>query len=646
VIEQARPQPRWLWSIAAGSLLVAAVLYIARYRERSLAARLTEKDAIVLADFSNSTGEVVFDGTLKQALSVELGQSPFLNVASDLKINDTLRRMGRSPAESVTRELAREVCVRMGSRAIMLGSIASLGTHYVVGLEAMGCASGDTLAKGQAEAVNKEGVLKALDEVASQVRGKVGESLSSLEKYDFPVDTTTRSLEALKAYSMGARTVRETGEAEAVPFFQHAIQLDPDFALSYAALGTAYDNLGEKSRAAENLTKAYRLLDHLTEREKYHITAMYHADVTGDLEKEREVCELWAQTFPRDSAARSLLADVYAILGQREKALVQFEQALRLDSDSVINYGNVAVGYVALDRLNEGKATLDKAQARGLDSIIIHENLYSIAFLRGDTLEMERQVDWAAGKPGVEDQLLSQHSDTEAYYGRVQRARELSRRAVESAIRSDDRETAAMWQVNAALREVEIGNVNGARQGVEAAMRLAASRELNILAALVLTRTGDEARSRTMIKKLEAENPTDTTLKTYWLPTLKASLELQAGKPESALSLLQTASPYELGEASYISSMYPAYVRGQAFLMANNGTAAEIEFKKLLDHPGIVQNDILGALSRVQLARAHVIMGHGKEARNHYGDFLALWKDADSDVPILKQTKAEYAKLQ
>jgi DNA-binding winged helix-turn-helix (wHTH) protein/Flp pilus assembly protein TadD len=646
VVEQMPPRRRWFWpAMGAAILLVVGGFYVALVLRRSSAAKLTEKDTIVLADFANTTGEAVFDGTLKQALSVELGQSPFLNVASDLKVNDTLRRMGRSPNEPFTRDVAREACVRMGSKAIVVGSIASLGSHYVVGLEALGCSSGDTLAKGQAEAVNKEGVLRALDGVASQLRLKVGESISSLEKYDFPLDATTKSLDALKAYSLGLRTVREKGEAEAIPFYQHAIQLDPGFAMAYAALGTAYDNLGEKNRAEENLTKAYTVRDRVTERERYDITSMYHADVTGDLEKEREVCELWAQNFPRDMAAISLLASVYTDLGQREKATSQFEKALRLDPDSVINYGNVAVAYVALGRLNEAKAVLEKGQTRGLDGIIIHENLYSIAFLRGDTLEMERQVAWAAGRPGVEDQLLSQQSDTEAYYGRFRKARELSLRAVESAVRTEDRETAAMWQINAALRELEVGNLTIARQDVQAALRLSSSRDVNILAALVLARTGDAARARAMIATLESKNPDNTILKAYWLPTLRASLELHTGNPKSSLSLLQTTVPYEMAEAAYISNMYPAYVRGQAYLSARDGTAAAAEFQKLIDHPGIIQNDILGALSRLQLARASAMTGDKPNAEKQYSNFLALWKDADPDIPILREAKTEYERL-
>jgi DNA-binding winged helix-turn-helix (wHTH) protein/Flp pilus assembly protein TadD len=647
VIEQESPRQALLWPrIGALILVIAAGLYGAYRWRHSSDARLTEKDTIVLADFVNHTGEPVFTDALKQALSVDLAQSPFLYVASEEKVSATLRLLGRSSNVTVNREIAREVCLRMGSKAILVGSIASLGSHYLVGLEAIGCASGDSLAKEQAETVNKEGVVKALDGLASKVRSKIGESVASLEKYDFPADTTTRSLEALKAYSMGTRAIREKGEAEAIPFFEQAIQLDPDFAMAYADLGIAYDNSGESGRAVENLAKAYSLRDKVSEREKYRITAMYDSDVTGDLEREKEICQLWTQTYPRDAAARGLLGVVYATLGQREQAAIQFREALRLNPESGINYGNAAVAYIALDRLDEANTFLDQAQSRGLEGLIIRENRYSIAFLRGNAAEMERQVAWARGNPGIEDQILSQHSDTLAYHGQLTTAREFSRRARESALREGDSETAAMWEINAAMREMETGNLRLALQGIRSAMSLASTRDIKVAAAVVLAASGDVIRARSLIAELENGNPSNTILKAYWLPTLKASLEVQAGHPQAAISLLQIAAPYELGEAAYIFNMYPAYLRGQASLMAHDGGAAAAEFKKLLDHPGIVQNDILGALSRLQLARAEAMLGDKDGARNQYNDFLSLWKNADPGIPVLREAMAEYAKLQ
>jgi tetratricopeptide (TPR) repeat protein len=373
---------------------------------------------------------------------------------------------------------------------------------------------------------------------------------------------------------------------------------------------------------------------------------MYYSDVTGDLEREKEVCQLWTQTYPRDSTARGLLGVVYATLGQRDQAAVQFREALRLNPESAIGYGNAAVSYIALDRIDEASAFLDQAEARGLDGLIIHENQYSIAFLRGDAAEMERQVAWAAGKPGVENQLLSQHSDTMAYHGQLAKARELSRRAVESAIRSGDKETAATWEINAAMREMETGSLWVAQLGARAALSLASTRDTEVAATLILAGSGDVAHAKALISELENGNPSNTILKAYWLPTLKASLEVRAGHPQEAVSLLQSVAPYELGEAAYIFNMYPAYLRGQAYLLAHDGGAAAAEFKKLLDHPGIVQNDILGALSRLQLARAQAMLGDKAAARNRYNDFFSRWKGADSDIPLFKDSTAEYAKLQ
>ena len=606
---------------------------------------ITPQDTVVLADFVNTTGEPVFGDALKQALSVELGQSPFLNVVSDVQVSETLRRMGRSPSDALTRDLAREVCQRTGSKAFLTGSIVSLGSHYVVGLEALGCRTGDTLAKAQSEAPDKEGVLKAVSKTASHVRTKLGESLSSLQKFDFPADATTNSLDALKAYSLAAKATAHLGTADAIPYFQHAIQLDPNFALAYESLGNTYYNLGEEVRAEENYTKAYKLRDRLSEREKYAVDANYYAEVLGDLEKERESCELWIQNYPRDPSARVLLGTAYATLGQLEKANAEFQQVLQLSPESAVNYGNSAVALAALNRFDEAKATLATAKAQGLDGLILREGSYTLAFLENDTNEMERQVAWAVGKPGTEDQLLSQHSDTQAYYGRFRKARELSQRAVESAVRADSNETAAFWQINAALREAESGNLALAKKDVEAALKLAPTRDVKVLASMLLVQTGDAASVKALLTELQKANPSHTILKFYWFPTLQAMLKIREGDPQRAISLLETAKPYELGEASYVFNLCPAYVRGQAYLAAHDGRGAAEEFEKLLNHRGIVQNDILGALSRLQLARAKAMMGDRDGARKEYETFLSLWKDADPDIPVFVAAKKEYEKL-
>jgi DNA-binding winged helix-turn-helix (wHTH) protein/tetratricopeptide (TPR) repeat protein len=643
-----RPAARRTWArdvLVTSVLLVLVGVSVTLIRNRG-SSKLTEKDTIVLADFTNKTGDPVFDDTLKQALSVVLTQSPFLNVASDVQVGEMLRRMGRAPNDPVTRDLAREVCVRMGGKAILVGSISSLGSHYVVGLQALGCASGEMLATGQSEATSKESVLRALNGVISQVRGKVGESLSSLQKYDFPADTTTKSLEALQAFSIGQKALRERGESEAIPFFRQAIQLDPDFALAYTTLGRAYEDLGEDGAAIEDFTRAYNLRDRLSEREKYYITTLYFETVTGDMEQAKEAGELWIQAYPRDGIAHEKLGTVYGELGENQKADTQCQEALRLDPDSTINVSNAITSSVSLNRFNKAQEILEAARQHGLDGPVIHESAYSLAFLRDDRAEIEREMAWADEQGDEEFGLLADQADTAAYYGQLRKAGERTKHAVESALRSDAKETAALFLIDDALREMETGNLSLARRSVRASQSLSSSRNVRMGAALAMASIGDTAPAEAVARALEKENPSNTLIKFYWLPTLRASLELHSGNPQAAVSLLQVAAPYDLGASTASNAnMYPAYVRGEAYLEMHDGSAAATEFSKLLDHRGIVQNSILGPLSLLQLARAEVMMGDTGGARKRYDDFLSLWKDADPDLPILKQAKAEAAKL-
>jgi len=435
---------------AAVLIVAAAIGGILVFRSRP-ATPLTEKDTIVLADFDNTTGDTVFDGALKQALAVQLGQSPFLNILSDRRVGETLRLMGRQPSDRVTQEIARELCVRTGSKAIILGSISNLGGQYVIGVDAVGCSSGDTLAKEQEEAATKQDVLKALGKAAGSLRGKLGESLTSIQKFDVPVEATTASLEALKAFSMGVTTGRTKGDAEAIPFYKRALELDPNFAVAYASLGNVYGNLGQASLSAENIKKAYGLRDRVSERERYRISSLYYSNVTGELEQASQVYELWAKSYPQDVVPPGNLGSIYGNLGQYEKAVSETLEALRLEPNITVGYSNLAQDYLALSRLDDAKKAIEQAQERKLESDFLHLVMYELAFLKGDSAEMERQVVWAAGKPGTEDLLLSFQSDTEAYYGRLAKARDFSRRAVDSAVRADSRETAALWQVNAGL---------------------------------------------------------------------------------------------------------------------------------------------------------------------------------------------------
>ena len=638
-----------LWKVlvpAAVIILLAAVAALFYFRSREPAHQLTEKDTIVLADFANRTGDPVFDDALKQALAVDLGQSPYINVLSERRMSETLRLMGRQPGERVTRDVAQEICLRTGSKALLLGSISSLGTQYLVGIEAVNCGSGDTLDKEEVTASGKEDVVKALSSVTLTLRTKLGESLASVQKFDVPIEATTPSLEALKTFSMGVTTQQLKGDAEAIPFYRRANEIDPNFAMSYARLGICYANLGQPSAALENLEKAYLLRDRVSAREKLHITADY-AYATGELEKEAQTYVLWIQSYPRDAIPHINLGANSAALGQYEKSLSENLEGIRLEPNNVAGVGNVTQVYVALNRFADAKSTWELAQARGLDGVGLRLSVYFLAFLQGDSANMQKQVAWGAGKPGAEDPLLSAQSDTEAYYGKLSRARDFSRRAVDSALRSDSKETAALWQVNGALREAEFGNYAQAKREAVSALALSHGRDVKVLAAMTLARAGDKAGAKAMVQELETSNPANTVIKVYWAPTLRAAIELEDGNSSQATVFLEAPAPYELGEPPPLSpgSLYPAYLRGQAQLLAHNGAAAAAEFQKFIDHRGIVANLSLGALAHLELARAYALSGDTAKAKSAYQDFLSIWKDADPDIPILKEAKAEYAKM-
>ena len=634
------------WKIV-GLVLLAALFAVGGLYYRSHQSKyLTEKDTIVLADFANATGDPIFDDALKQALAVQLGQSPFLNVLSDRKVGETLQMMGRPANERITGDVGREVCLRTGSKALLGGTISSLGSHYLIDLYAVACNTGDTLAKEQGEATSKEDTLRSLSRASSSLRTKLGESLPSVQKFDVPIEATTSSLEALKAYSMGITIGHERGDTPSIPFLKRAIEIDPSFPMAYAALAVLYGNLNQPTLALENATKAYELRERANEREKLRIAA-YYFRARGEIEKEAETYELWTANYPRDVSLYVNLASDYGNLGQYDKALAQEKEALRLAPDIVVVYANMGGTYVNLNRLDEAKATFDQALALKLDSGLLRTNMYYYAFLRGATALMEQQLAWAAGKPGVEDTLLSAQSDTEGYYGRLSKARDFSRRATDSAVRSDSKETAALWKVNAALREAEIGNAAYARAGASGALKLSQGPDVKVAAALSFARIGDISQAKALAEELETTFPTNTMLKLYWLPTINATIELNRRNSSQALLDLEPSAPYELGGAgAFINYLYPVYTRGQAYLLGRNGTAAAAEFQKMLDHSGVVQNFVTGSLAHLQIGRAYTISGDTAKAKAAYEEFFILWKDADPDIPIYKQAKAEYAKLQ
>jgi serine/threonine protein kinase/tetratricopeptide (TPR) repeat protein len=640
---------RWLLAVAFVALvaLIGGALYLrSRTAKSSTPTPLTERDTVILADFTNSTGEPVFDGTLKQALAVDLEQSPFLNILSDSKVADTLRLMGRAPTEHVNAEIGKELCLRSGSKAVIGGSISNFGSEYVVVLDAVAC-SGDSLAKERAEASSKEGVLKALDTSAAALRTRLGESLVSVQKFAVPVEATTPSLEALKAYSIGIVTGRTKGDAEGVPFMKRAIELDPNFAMAYAGLGIEYSNLGQPSLASEYARKAYSLRDHVSDRERYRISAFYFQNVTGEIDKAIEAYQLWAKSYPRDMIPHGNVGSLYSSLGEYDKAIAETEAAQRLEP-TITDYANLATDYLAVNRTDDARKALDEAQRNHFDGLFIRSDLYSLAFLENDAAEMTRQVAWAAGRPGEEDQMLNDEADTQAYDGHMSKANDLARQAADSAVRADAKETAAQWVVLQGLREVEAGDPNAARQSVARALALAPGRDVRVLSALVFARAGEIAKARAIVDALKKSESTNTFLKVYWLPVIEASIDLAEHAPDRALIALEPSLPYELGAPApeNTGTLQPAYLRGLAYLAEKNGAAAAAEFQKVIDHRGIVQNFLLGSLAQLQLARAHAMSGDNVKAKAEYQEFLTLWKDADPDIPVLREAKAEAAKVQ
>jgi len=630
----------WKMTIAVALTIVA--LAAGSYFYIHHTPKLTEKDTVVLADFANATGDPVFDGALRQGLSSQLEQSPFLNLLSDQRITETLSLMAQPKDTRLTHELAREVCQRTASAAVLDGSIAQIGTQYLLTLKAVNCSSGESLVSTEAQAGDKNHVLDVLGKMASEIRSKLGESLASIQKYDLPVENvTTPSLEALKAYTLGRQESSETEHSAAILLLQRAISLDPNFAMAYAALGNSYGNSGESLRAAENFRKAYELRERVSEREKLYIVSHYEFGVTGNLEAARKTYELWAQIYPRDGVPPTNLGVIYGTLGSYDKQLSAFQEAMKLNPGIWMSYSNLFDGYLNLNRLDEAQAVAREAEARHLDCPCLHPSIYVADFLQQDTAGMEREASGLMGKPGYEDMILQIKSNTAAFAGQFARARELTQRAVESAQRADKKEAAAGYEAGAAVREALADNMALAKQQAETALALSKGRDAEAISAIALGWAGDSAQAERLADDLSKHYPEDTVVQFNYVPTIHAAVALRSGDPGRALDALAAASPYELG-----INLYPIYVRGAVHLAERKGAAAATEFQKIIDHPGIVGNDPIGALAHVQLGRAYVMAGDTAKARAAYQDFLALWKDADPDIPILKQAKAEYAKLQ
>jgi len=605
---------------------------------------LTEKDTIVLGDFANSTGDPVFDDTLKQGLRVQLEQSPFLNILSDEKVGEELQLMGRAKDERLTKDLARDLCQRVGSKAFLAGSISSLGTHYVISLSALNCQNGDGLASEQVEAESREQVLKALDEPSTRMRKKLGESLPSIQKYDAPVEqATTPSLDALKAYTLGLKTWAASGAHKTIPLFQRAVELDPKFAMAYGRLAVAYSAAGDAHLSADNMRKAYELRGRLSERERLYLESHYYHVATGELEKAAQTYELWKQIYPRDRSPYDNLQNVYAYQGRQEEALAEGLEALRLQPNNVTSYEDVVVSYLCVNRPDKAQSALQQAEQRMLQSEALQFLRYQIAFLRNDVGEMEQLVAASASSQRAPF-LEGEEGFREAQVGRLRRARPLWLRAVKSAQNHGPAEFATYYEVTAGLIEAYLGNSQQARADVAAGQKLTVNRLSEPLATLALAIANDASGAEKLSADLNKRWPLDSVVQRYWLPTIRAAVALDGQKAEEAIELLRTMGTYDM---SVEATLAPVYLRGRAYLVEGNGNAAAAEFQKILDHPGLVGLGLkpVGALAHLGLARAYFLQGDKAKSRAAYKDFLELWKDADPDIPIFQQAKAEYAKL-
>jgi len=643
---------RWK-AIGIGCAVLVAILALGGWLYNTRRAHaLTQADTIVLANFTNKTGDPVFDETLRQGLAAQLQQSPFLSLISEQRIQQELRLMGVPPDSKLSPKMAGDLCQRLGSKVYLGGSISNIGNQYVVGVSAVNCQTGDSVAQQQVTANGKEAVLGALGTASTKLREQLGESLKTIQKLDTPIEqATTPSLEALQAYSLGRRTLTVKADyPAAIPLLEHSIQLDPNFAMAYAILGTTYRNLGEKTLAAENVGKSYELRSRVSEWEKFYIESHYYDFGTGDLEKASKVYELWSQIYPREEVAPTNLGVIFQTFGQHDKALSEFREVMRISAPDSLSYSNLALGYLYLKRLDETRAVVEEAISKNFDSAALRISLYELAFLKSDTPAMAEQVSWATGKPGKESVMLGLEAATAAYQGKLRIARDFFRQESSSAQRAGDKEMTADGEAAAALTEALFGNALDARQRVTDALAKSNGRDTQYAAALALALIGDSARAKILADDLDKRFPDDTIVRFNYSPTLRAQLALAVpGNGAKAVEALAVTSPYELGvpgSNTLRTNLYPVYVRGEALLAAHQGAPAVAEFQKILDWPGVVLDEPIGALAHLGLARSYALAGDTAKSRAAYSDFFTLWKDADPNIPVLVQAKSEYAKLQ
>ncbi len=641
------------WKVIASAAAAVLAFLVAGYPYLHGTPKLTDKDTIVLADFDNETGDPVFDGTLRQGLTVQLEQSPFLSLISDERIRKALGLMSQPADAALTPRIARDVCERTASAAVLEGSIARLGTQYVVGLRATNCRTGELLDQEQVQAPRKEDVLTALSRIASKFRTRVGESLATVKSHDTPLaEATTPSLEALKAYSAAVKASLATGAAAtSLPLFKRAVELDPDFAIAHAYLGLLYSTIGDFALAVESTRKAYQLRDRASDREKLFITAFYDVQVTGNLEKAQRTCEEWAQTYPREANPHGFLAAmVYPVFGKYQKAAEEAAKMVVFDPEFPIGYYQLAFNYTYLDRLGDAENALQQAAARKLEIPELSIQRYDIAFIKNDKPGMDRETALGQRSSALEDWITQREAFVMAYSGHLLQARRLSRRATDLARQTAQLDKVGLYESGAALLEAFFGNAPAARQRATAAVGLSTNRDVQYGAAFALALAGDSTRAQSLANDLEKRFPEDTAVRFTYVPAIRALLALHR-EPLKAIELLQIEVPYDLGAPpcaappAYFGMFYPVYVRGLAYLAAHQGAEAAAEFQKILAHRGIVISDPIGALAHLQLGRAYAISGDKIKARAAYQSFLTLWKDADPDIPILKEAKAEYAAL-
>ena len=653
----------WRYAVSIGAVTaalgMAAVVLLRGHRPAALGA----KDTVLIADFTNTTGDSVFDGTLRLGLSVQLEQSPFLSLVSDDRIQQTLQMMGQQPEAKLTPKIAQDLCQRIGSAAVIEGSIAQIGTPYLLTVKAVNCSNGETLTSTEARASDKNHVLDALGKASSEIRSKLGESLNTVQKFDTPLEQgSTPSLEALKSYSEGMRAISTGNDTPAaIPLFKRAIELDPSFAQAYGVLSLQYQDLGESAIAVDYARKAYELRGRTSEPEKYFVTARYDKEVTGNIEAAIQTCQLWIAAYPRSWLARTLLAGaIYPVVGEYEKAGAESKEAIRLDPNAPAAYDMLMSNQIALNQLDDAKATSEQARFRRLNFTQLGIDRYELAFLQNDSVGMVRQAAASVGQPGTEDQMLASEAETAAYRGHLQRARDLSRQATDSAERADEQEPAATYMAISAVPEALFGNAKEAERRATPALQRSTGRDVEYAAALTFAFAGDNTRSEALADDLSRKYPEDTLVQFNFLPTLRGTLALNRQDAPEALAALRAATPYELGVTRFSTppwtAMYPVYVRGEAYLVTHQGVEAAAQFQKILDHPGVVLNEPIAALAHLQLGRAYALVeaqaSHGTDAdaarakaRAAYQDFLTLWKNADPDIPIFKQAKAENARL-